>query len=181
MTKMEEQTEVKTEKKGYNRLVSDIMIYGASSIIGRFINYLLVPLYVTVMPAQSGSYGVVTNMYAIIALLLVILTYGMETGFFYFANKNREQSQKIFSTILIALGVSSLLFVALTLANIHTIAGWLGYEAHPEHLEMMFIVVAIDAFLSILLPTYAFKADPLSLQLYAFSLYLPISYLIFSS
>lgn len=158
---MEEQTEEKAEKKGYNRLVSDIMIYGASSIIGRFINYLLVPLYVTVMPAQSGSYGVVTNMYAIIALLLVILTYGMETGFFYFANKNKEQSQKVFSTILIALGVSSLLFVALTLANIHQIAGWLGYEAHPEHLEMMFIVVAIDAFLSILFAYLRFQGRPI--------------------
>mgnify|MGYP001182212556 len=59
---MEHTEQKQTPRKEYKGLVSDIMVYGASSIIGRFINYLLVPLYVAVMPAQSGSYGVVTNM-----------------------------------------------------------------------------------------------------------------------
>lgn len=154
---MEHTEQKQTPRKEYKGLVSDIMVYGASSIIGRFINYLLVPLYVAVMPAQSGSYGVVTNMYAIIALLLVILTYGMETGFFYFANKRKEQAERVFSTILIALGVSSLLFITITQLKLHDIAHWFGYDEHPNHLGIMLIVVALDAFMSILFANLRFK------------------------
>lgn len=62
-------------------LAKDTAIYGASSIIGKFLNYLLVPIYTISLPASSGGYGVITNMYAIVALLLVLLTFGMETGF----------------------------------------------------------------------------------------------------
>lgn len=68
-------------------LAKDTAIYGMSSIIGRFLNYLLVPLYTAKISAASGGYGVITNMYAYTALLMVILTYGMETTFFRFANK----------------------------------------------------------------------------------------------
>ena len=72
-------------------VVKDTAIYGLSSIIGRFLNYLLVPLYTAVLPAGSGGYGVVTNIYAYVGLILVILTFGMETTFFRFANKEGEE------------------------------------------------------------------------------------------
>ena len=75
----------------------DTAIYGLSSIIGRFLNYLFVPLYTAKISAASGGYGVITNMYAYTALLLVILTYGMETTFFRFVNKE-EKTQKRFIT-----------------------------------------------------------------------------------
>lgn len=156
-----EQPETSNSSKGYKKLFSDVMIYGTSSIIGRFLNYLLVPLYVAVMPARTGSYGVVTNMYAIIALLLVILTFGMETGFFYFANKRKEIAEKVFSTILIALGITSLIFIGATTYYSVPISGWLGYQAHPEYLEMMFIVVALDAFMSILFAYLRYKGRPI--------------------
>lgn len=143
------------------RLVKDIMIYGASSIIGRFLNYLLVPLYSYKMTVQSGSYGVVTNMYAIIALLLVILTYGMETGFFYFANKKTENPARVFSTILISVGVSSLLFVFLCLLNLNSIANLLDYQQYPEYLGMMIVVVALDAFMSILFAYLRYMKRPI--------------------
>ena len=68
-------------------LAKDTAIYGLSSIVGRFLNYLLVPLYTHVISAASGGYGIVTNLYAYTALILVILTFGMETTFFRFANK----------------------------------------------------------------------------------------------
>ena len=68
-------------------LAKDTAIYGLSSIVGRFLNYLLVPLYTANLSAASGGYGIITNMYAYSALLLVILTYGMETTFFRFSNK----------------------------------------------------------------------------------------------
>ena len=66
-------------------LAKDTAIYGLSSIIGRFLNYLLVPLYTAKLSAESGGYGVITNMYAYVALLLILLTYGMETTFFRFS------------------------------------------------------------------------------------------------
>ena len=68
-------------------LAKDTAIYGLSSIVGRFLNYLLVPLYTHYMPKESGDYGVSTNIYAYTALILVLLTFGMETTLFRFANE----------------------------------------------------------------------------------------------
>ena len=81
-------------------LARDTAIYGLSSIVGRFLNYLLVPIYTQKMSVESGEYGVITNVYAYVALLLVILTYGMETTFFRFANKQDENPEKVYSTAL---------------------------------------------------------------------------------
>ena len=71
-------------------LAKETAIYGVSSIVGKFLNWLLVPLYTYVL-AQQSDYGIVTNLYAWTALLLVVLTYGMETGFFRFINKESER------------------------------------------------------------------------------------------
>ena len=132
------------------RLLSDSVIYGLSSIVGRFLNYLLVPLYTYKIAAASGGYGVVTNIYAYTALLLVLLTFGMETTFFYFANKKEHDARRVFSTALTAVGAVSALFVALVFVFIGPIAGALDYTAHPEYIEIMACVVAIDAFQAIL-------------------------------
>ena len=110
-------------------LAKDTAIYGLSSIIGRFLNYLLVPLYTAKLSAASGGYGVITNVYAYTALLLVILTYGMETTFFRFANKSEENPNTVYSTTLISVGTTSLLFVLLVLAFLPGIAGW-GSHGH---------------------------------------------------
>ena len=88
-------------------LAKDTAIYGLSSIIGRFLNYLLVPLYTYKIAAASGGYGVITNLYAYTALLLVILTYGMETTFFRFANKEGEDPKLVYSSILRMVGLTS--------------------------------------------------------------------------
>lgn len=72
---------------GIKRLFKDTAIYGVSSIVGRFLNWCLVPMYTYCFAA--AEYGVVTNIYAYVALVLIILTYGMETGFFRFANHDR--------------------------------------------------------------------------------------------
>ena len=135
---------------GLKGLLKDTAIYGLSSIIGRFLNYLLVPLYTIKMPAAQGEYGVITNVYAYVALLLVILTYGMETSFFRFANKEGERAERVFSTSLWSVGGTSLLFVALTLSFLQPLSSLLGYADHPEYIACMFTVVAIDAFQSIM-------------------------------
>lgn len=134
---------------GLKALAKDTVIYGLSSIVGRFLNYLLVPLYTAKMSAESGGYGVVTNMYSYTALLLVILVYGMETTFFRYSNKEGENPQKVYSTILTSVGFTSFLFIALVLTFLNPISGAMGYAEHPEYIAVMAMVVAMDAFQSI--------------------------------
>ncbi len=130
------------------KLAKETAIYGVSSILGKFLNWLLVPLY-TYLLDSSADYGVVTNLYSWTALLLVVLTYGMETGFFRFANKNREKSDEVYSTTLLSIAVTSLIFALFCIFFSQDIANALGYQQYPEYVSMMGVVVAIDAFASI--------------------------------
>ncbi len=130
-------------------IAKDTAIYGLSSIIGRFLNYLLVPLYTAQLSAASGGYGVITNMYAYVALILVILTFGMETTYFRFTNKTHTDSQVVYSTTLISVGTVAALFAALVILFIKPISSLMGYGDHPEYVWVMAITVAIDAFLCI--------------------------------
>ena len=127
-------------------LVKDTAIYGISSIAGKFINYLLVPIQTAAFAAAGGEYGVVTNIYAYTALLMVILTYGMETAFFRFANKTEEDVRKVYSTTLASVGSTALLFIAVVLLLLPQIAGFMKYSDHPDWVAVMFACVAIDAF-----------------------------------
>ena len=127
-------------------LAKDTVIYGLSSIVGRFLNYLLVPLYTAKMSAESGGYGVVTNVYSYTALLLVILVYGMETTFFRYSNKEDENPSRVYSTILTSVGFTSILFIALIFLFLNPISGAMGYAEHPEYIGVMAVVVAMDAF-----------------------------------
>ncbi len=127
-------------------LVKDTAIYGISSIAGKFINYLLVPIQTAAFAAAGGEYGVVTNIYAYTALLMVILTYGMETAFFRFANKTEEDVRKVYSTTLVSVGSTALLFIAVVLLLLPQIAGFMKYSDHPDWVAVMFACVAIDAF-----------------------------------
>ena len=126
-------------------LAKDTAIYGLSSIVGRFLNYLLVPLYTHVISAASGGYGIVTNLYAYTALILVILTFGMETTFFRFANKEDEDANTVFSTSLALVSALSLLFLGAVVVFATPISQALGYADHPDYLLMMAAVVALDA------------------------------------
>ena len=132
------------------KLLSDSVVYGLSSIVGRFLNYLLVPVYTYHISAASGGYGVVTNVYAYTALLLVILTFGMETTFFYYANREGADRRRVFSTALGAVAAVAALFVALVMVFIGPISSAMGYADHPEYLQVMACVVALDAVQAIL-------------------------------
>lgn len=133
---------------GIKSLLKDTAIYGVSSIVGRFLNWCLVPLY-TVMFA-AAEYGVVTYIYSIVALALIILTYGMETGFFRFSNHDDYSDPTlVYSTSLISLATTSTLFLALVLLFLRPIAGALECAAHPEYIAMMAAAVAADAFTAI--------------------------------
>ena len=126
-------------------LAKDTAIYGLSSIVGRFLNYLLVPLYTHYMPKASGDYGVSTNIYAYTALILVLLTFGMETTLFRFANDERHKPDTVFSTVMAVVGSLTLVFLLLIFGFITPISNSLGYAEHPDYLLMMAVVVALDA------------------------------------
>ncbi|MCM1029177.1 MAG: polysaccharide biosynthesis C-terminal domain-containing protein [Pseudoflavonifractor sp.] len=129
-------------------LAKDTVVYGASSIIGRFLNWCLVPLYTSVFPADE--YGIVTYVYNIVALALLVLIYGMETGFFRFANHDRyKDPMEVYSTTLISLAASSSLFFFATCLIPSHIADALHCPGHPAYIVMMAAVLACDAFTAI--------------------------------
>lgn len=141
-------------------MAKDTAIYGLSSIVGRFLNYLLVPLYTAVIPAASGGYGVVSNVYAYTALILVFLTFGMETGFFRFANKADENPSRVYANALIFVGTLSVAFVALCMVFLHPISAFLEYPDHPDYVAMMVWVVAFDSFQCIPFAYLRYKKRP---------------------
>ena len=128
-------------------LAKDTAVYGLSSIVGRFLNYLLVPLYTNVISAASGGYGIVTNLYAYVALILVFLTFGMETTFFRFANKEDEDPHQVFRTALGIVTTLSALFLGTVFMFTPSIAHAIGYDSEAEQLyiQIMACVVALDA------------------------------------
>ena len=124
------------------QLAGQTAIYGLSSIVGRLLNYLLVPLYTRYfIPAE---YGVVTELYAYVAFLVIILTYGLETAFFRFSQKQYDK-KLVYSTSLISLIVSSILFVVLMISSQQSIANWLEYPQNPEYVMWFALIIGLDA------------------------------------
>ena len=164
-------------------LAKDTAIYGMSSILGRFLNYLLVPLYTSKLSAASGGYGIITNLYAYTALLLVILTYGMETTFFRYANKTNEDPQKVYSSTLIMVGFTSLLFIVLVSIFLQPLSGVMGYSDHSSYVWVMAATVSIDAFQCIPFAYLRYKKRPikfaaLKLLFIAFNIALNLLYFV---
>ena len=129
-------------------LAKDTAIYGISSIVGKFLNFLLVPFFTRVLE-NTADYGIVTNLYAWTALLLVILTYGTETGFFRFANKEGYDARSVYKTTFFTVFTTSVIFAVLCVVFQQPIANGLGYADHSNFIAMMAITVAMDAFASI--------------------------------
>jgi len=150
-------------------LAKDTAIYGLSSIVGRFLNYLLVPLYTHYMPKDSGDYGISTNMYAYTALVLVLLTFGMETTLFRFANdeapSDAQQGKRwpdtVFTTSFAVVATLTAIFLILLFSFITPISNALGYQKHPDYLLMMGVVVALDAVQAIPFSYLRFQKRPI--------------------
>jgi O-antigen/teichoic acid export membrane protein len=129
------------------KLAGQTVIYGFGTVVPRFLNYaLLTPFYTYILGREQ--YGVVTELYAWMVLALVILTYGMETTYFRFAGK-KEPAGDVYSTALISLFTTSVLFILTILVFIKPVSGFLGYGDHPEYIRMFSWIVAIDAFSAI--------------------------------
>ncbi|MBD5302925.1 MAG: oligosaccharide flippase family protein [Bacteroides sp.] len=128
---------------GIKSLAKDTAVYGLSSIVGRFLNWCLVPLYVYLFPTEE--YGIVSYLYSFTAVALVILNYGMETGFFRFANKENDP-EKVYTTSLISVGFTSLLFIILLTVLIGPASSALLLPEHKTYVWLLGVTVAIDAF-----------------------------------
>ena len=153
---------------GIKSLIKDTALYGVSSIVGRFLNWCLVPMYTYMFPTEQ--YGIVTNIYAYVALVLIILLYGMETGFFRFANHERwKNPMQVYSTTLISVGSSSLMFVALACLFSSDIAGALNCGEHPSYIWMMAVAVGIDAFSSLPFSYLRYKKRPVRFAMLKFA------------
>lgn len=124
------------------RLASQTAIYGVGTILGRLINYLLTPFYIYIL--SQAEIGVFTEGYAYIAILLVILTFGMETALFKFTS-TEENKNKVFSTafLFIAMAIGGFWFIITSFAG--NLAEILRYPAHPEYVYWIGIIIGLDA------------------------------------
>ncbi|KAF0198365.1 MAG: polysaccharide biosynthesis protein [Bacteroidetes bacterium] len=124
------------------KLAGQTAIYGLPTILGRLLNYLLVPLYTRVF--VPTEYGIVTELYAYVAFLFVILTYGMETAFFRFASQ-AEFRKKVFGTSLLSLMITSIIFLIIVYGTAPFLSIKLGYTGHPEYVKWFALILAMDA------------------------------------
>lgn len=154
-------------------LVKDTAIYGLSSIVGRFLNYLLVPVYTYKIAVESGGYGIVTNLYAYTALFLALLTFGMETTLFRFSNKEGEDARKVYGTTLGLVGAVGLVFLAAVLLFIRPVSEVMGYAGHPEYVGCMAIIVAFDAFQAIMFSRLRLERKPVKFMALKFAFIIP--------
>jgi O-antigen/teichoic acid export membrane protein len=129
------------------KLAGQTAIYGLSSIVGRFLNYLLVPLHTGVF--STDQFGIITEMYAYVAFLVILLTYGMETAFFRFSTKENDNKGKVYSTIIYSLASSTTLFILLSIVFQQNVADWLRYPNNSEYVVWFAIIVGLDALSSI--------------------------------
>jgi O-antigen/teichoic acid export membrane protein len=129
------------------KLVGQTAAYGLSSIVGRALNYLLVPIYTRVFLPEE--YGIVSYLYAFVAFFNIVYTYGMETAFFRFANRPEADPKAVYNRVLSAILVSSALFTGILLLFSGSIARYIGYPDHEEYIVWLALVLAIDAIVAI--------------------------------
>ncbi|MCB2208646.1 MAG: oligosaccharide flippase family protein [Bacteroidetes bacterium] len=128
------------------RLAGETAVYGLGTIVPRLLNYFLVPFYTRIF--DEAAYGQITELYAWVAIVMVVLTYGMETAFFRYANQEKDAS-KVFNTATTSLLVTSLLFIAIVVLFLGDIASAIQYEGNSEYIILLAFIVAIDAFTSL--------------------------------
>ncbi len=154
-------------------LAKDTALYGLVSIVGRFLNYLLVPVHTYYIPAESGGYGVVSNLYAYTALFLALLTFGMETTLFRFANKPGTDDRMVYSNALRMVGGVGLGFLALVFLLLTPVSGAMGYAAHPEYIGMFALITVQDAFQAIMFSRLRQQRRPIRFVALKFAFIIP--------
>ena len=124
------------------KLAGQTVIYGLSSVVGRLLNYLLVPLYTRYFLPEE--YGVVTEIYAYVAFLTVVLTYGIETAFFRYSQKEPNK-RTVYSTALISLLITSTIFIFIMFSSATIIADSLQYPDNSDYIKFFALIIGLDA------------------------------------
>ena len=141
-------------------LLKDTAIYGISSIAGRFFNYIRVHIETYAWEASGGQFGIITNVYSYIGLLIILLTFGMETTFFRFANKEGENAKMVYSTALRMVGTVALVFSLLVIIFLKPLATAMGYANHIWYIGTMAVCVAVDAWSAIMFDYLRYQHKP---------------------
>jgi O-antigen/teichoic acid export membrane protein len=150
-------------KNPIKQLFGQTAVYGLGIVLPRLLNYLLLtPFYTRVF--DRATYGIITELYAYVAFLLVILTYGVETGYFRYAS-NSEQKGRVYTTVLGSLFLTSLLFIVLVFIWASPISTAIGYAQHPEYIKMLAAIVGIDAFTTIPFARIRLRNQPMKYAL----------------
>ncbi|MDP4204565.1 MAG: oligosaccharide flippase family protein [Bacteroidota bacterium] len=131
----------------FKKIATETVMYGMSTMLPRFLNWLMVSYFTRVF--SENAFGVVVNIYAWVAILLALLTYGMETSFFRFATRDKRDEEKVYATSMITLFASSFLFSLLMVVFDQPIASFMGFADHPEFIRWFGLIIGIDAFTSI--------------------------------
>ena len=133
--------------KPLTQLAGQTAVYGLGTIVPRLLNYLLLtPFYTNIF--QRGEYGVITELYAYAAFLMVLLTYGMETAYFRFVEKEKDPD-RVYGTALTSLFSTSLIFLILVLLFTQPIANLINYSANKEYIIYFAFIVGLDAIAAI--------------------------------
>ncbi|WP_161889171.1 lipopolysaccharide biosynthesis protein [Pontibacter russatus] len=129
------------------KLVGQTAAYGLSSIVGRALNYLLVPIYTAVLATEE--FGVMSYLYAGVGFFNILYTYGMETAFFRFANKTGADRNKLYNQVLSLIICSSLLFTTVLILASGAIASYIGFPEQREYVVWLAVILAVDAIVAI--------------------------------
>jgi len=127
----------------YKNLGGQALIYGLGNIIPRILNYAVLTVYYT-RKFPPEEYGVLTELYAYVAILMVILTYGMETGLFKFSTGNSEK-EIVYSSVLNTVALTSLIFALFIVLFRRPASIWIGYGGNPEYVAYLGITLSLDA------------------------------------
>lgn len=125
------------------KLAGETVLYGLGSIVPRFLNFLLVPLHTDVFKPEE--YGVITKIFAYVAVINIVFMFGMETAYFRFATKSGANEKKIFNLAqTVVIGISILISL-LIFSFIFPIADYLNIQGHENMIVWLVIVMFMDA------------------------------------
>ena len=129
------------------RLAGETALYGVSSIVGRFLNYLLFPLHTYVFP--TNDYGIITELYVYVAFLNIIYLYGLETAYFRYSGENPDNEKSIFNTGISSILITTLVFSGILIASATPIVNFMGYQGQEHFVYIFAGILAFDAFFAL--------------------------------
>lgn len=131
--------------KEFKQLAGQTLIYGLGTMLPRFLNYILLTVYFTntLFNDYISEYGKVTELYAYIAFLMVVLTYGMETTYFRYATKIKDRN-RVFSSIQTLMFTTTIIFLGSILIFTQPIADALKYSGESYFIRLLALILSVE-------------------------------------